>query len=86
MRICYRGNRDKFCRKGQRGAELNADEDNERDIALLNKTVELLERVGYTVTSGIVGWAWIDLSDREEYDELLPIYKECKKAFKGLRK
>ena len=63
--------------------------DTKRDAALLEKTIAILEEMGWK------NWDWfgdgddsvfalIEVDDREEYDDLLADYKEAKRRAKAL--
>ena len=83
MRIIYRGTRDTtqidgYC-KGRRFAEF-AYRDEEADRFF--RIAEYLRDQGYNIDTGIWNWGSIEVSDREEYDDVVQCFKEAKRFIK----
>ena len=69
----------------RRGAEIwsrwdGDDNYNAHDKTLFERTIALLKVHGWKFTEGIDGWAFCELNDRDEYNEFLEDYKDCKKC------
>lgn len=80
MRVRYIGSRNEYCYHGQRRAEIEGREGEQHKIDLM---VDLMsEEFGYEFTTGMPEWASCAVSDRDEYDEFMERWKECKKILR----
>lgn len=68
-------------------AEFCYDDENNKDYTLAFRIFNFLEKVhGYKVDTSVDGWACIEISDMEEYNDLKSIYLEAKRMFQKCMK
>lgn len=84
MTINYKGMSKDF---DYRVAEINYDEENEKEVTLMNRLVFWLERVkGYSVENAVAGYAVVEVENREEYKQFKADYLVGKKMIKDCMK
>ena len=76
MKIAYVGNRAHHTTYGDRIAEVYySDKEEEKALDM----AWVLEMAGWKVDTGIYGVFYVKVEDREDYDELVEMYKDLKK-------
>lgn len=76
MRINYKGISAEY---KYRVAEINYDDESEKEILLMDKIQNLLEKQGYILDIAVSGYAVVEVEDREEYNIFKKDYMKAKK-------
>lgn len=80
MTINYKGMSKDF---DYRAAEINYDDENEKEVTLINRLAFWLERVkGYSVDIAVAGYAVVEVENKEEYKQFKADYLVGKKMIK----